>query len=338
MKTPNKKNLLVAITMFLAGTVIAQDIHFSQFYETPLYRNPALAGIVTGDVRVQMVYRTQWNSVSNAYKTGSVNAEYKVPVGNGNDFLTMGALVFYDRAGTVNLTTTHVMPALNFHKSISNDRNVYVSAGFMAGWVQRRFDRSKMTTNSQYDGLGDGETFDATQYSYLDGSAGVSFNAGISQNPEDNMYLGIAYSHFNKPKNSFYANEQVILNPKMLFSGGVRFGVSESSYLTIEADHSRQGTYRETVGGIMFGKKLGDNFEKPDYAVQAGMFLRWNDALIPTMKIDYKPYAFALSYDVNISKLKPSSYGRGGFELSFTYIGFLDRDNSSLNAVRCPRF
>jgi hypothetical protein len=46
----------------------------------------------------------------------------------------------------------------------------------------------------------------------------------------------------------------------------------------------------------------------------------------------------AFSYDANISKLKTSSYGRGGFEISISYIGFLDRNNSTVNAVLCPRF
>jgi hypothetical protein len=40
------------------------------------------------------------------------------------------------------------------------------------------------------------------------------------------------------------------------------------------------------------------------------------------VKLDYNPFSVAISYDVNISKLKPSSYGRGGYELSISYIGF----------------
>ena len=67
---------------------LSQDIHFSQFFEAPLLRNPSLAGIYRGDIRVQGVYRDQWNSFTNAYRTGSINAEYKMPVGKGNDFMT----------------------------------------------------------------------------------------------------------------------------------------------------------------------------------------------------------------------------------------------------------
>jgi hypothetical protein len=72
---------------------MAQDIHFSQIFETPLLRNPALAGIFSGDVRMQSVYRSQWNSITDAYHTTSLNAEYKMPVGQGDDHLTIGAQV-----------------------------------------------------------------------------------------------------------------------------------------------------------------------------------------------------------------------------------------------------
>ncbi|WP_315820657.1 type IX secretion system membrane protein PorP/SprF [Paraflavitalea speifideaquila] len=56
-------------------------------------RNPSLAGIYSGDIRIQGVYRDQWNSFTNAYRTGSLNAEYKMPAGRGDDFLTLGGQV-----------------------------------------------------------------------------------------------------------------------------------------------------------------------------------------------------------------------------------------------------
>jgi type IX secretion system PorP/SprF family membrane protein len=317
----------------------AQDIHFSQFFEAPLWRNPSLAGIYTGDVRVQAVYRDQWNSITNAYRTGSLNAEYKMPVGKGDDFFTTGIEILYDKAGTIGWTSTHILPALNYHKSLSSDRNRYLSLGFMGGMVQRRFDRSKMTTNSQYDGLGDGESLTNPQYTYLDGSVGMSYNSNLNDNPDDNFFLGAAYHHFNRPSNSFYRDANIELNPKWVFSAGLKFGVSDYAYLTIQADQSMQGSFSETVAGAMYGLKLGGDPAHPDYTIHAGAFLRWNDALIPVVKLDYSPFSVALSYDVNISKLKQSSYGRGGVELSVSYIGFISRlDKSSINSTLCPRF
>ena len=96
----------------LCGRVQAQDMHFSQFFEAPLFRNPSLAGLFTGDIRVQMVYRDQWNSFTNAYKSGSFNAEYKMPVGKGDDFLTTGIQVLYDKAGTAGLPPLIFYPHL----------------------------------------------------------------------------------------------------------------------------------------------------------------------------------------------------------------------------------
>ena len=123
------------ILFFLATclSVSGQDVHFSQFFEAPLWRNPSLAGIFTGDIRVQAVYRDQWNNVTKAYRTTSVNAEVKMPVGNMSDFVTLGLQLLQDRAGTVGLTTTHVLPAINYHKSLSTEKNRYLSLGFTGG-------------------------------------------------------------------------------------------------------------------------------------------------------------------------------------------------------------
>ncbi|MEI9908615.1 MAG: hypothetical protein WDO71_02480 [Bacteroidota bacterium] len=51
----------------------------------------------------------------------------------------------------------------------------------------------------------------------------------------------------------------------------------------------------------MYGLKIGGDPEQPDYVIHAGTLLRWNDALIPAIKLDYNPFSFTLSYDVNIS-------------------------------------
>jgi len=119
----------------------------------------------------------------------------------------------------------------------------------------------------------------------------------------------------------------------------VKFNIDDFSYLTLQADQSFQGPFAETIGGALYSYKLGDFVEEnPLYTIHAGAFLRWQDALIPVLKLERRPVAVAISYDVNISPLKTASQGRGGFEISVAYIGFLNRENSSLDKVLCPRF
>jgi type IX secretion system PorP/SprF family membrane protein len=331
--------------MIIPGiTCLSQDIHFSQFSETPLLRNPALAGIFTGDVRIQAVFRNQWNSVTVPYQTSSLNGEYKLPVGHGDDFITIGGAILYDKAGTIGLSSTTVLPTLDFHKSLSTEKNMYLSAGFSAGIVQKRFDPSKVTTNSQFDGmdyspvLGNGETFDRNQYLYFDGAAGVSFNSQIGDNTDNNFYLGFAYHHFNKSAMvSFYDHSDNTLTPKMVFSGGLKMSVDDYAYVTLYGDYSVQGVYSETIGGALYTLRLDDP-ENPRYSISGGGFIRWADAFIPVVKLEIAPLSFALSYDINVSELKTASQSRGGFEVSVSYQRFVNRENSTTNAERCPRF
>lgn len=334
----NRQLLLLAISCLLTLASFSQDIHFSQFFETPLYRNPALAGIVNADVRVQGVFRSQWNSITNAYKTTSLNAEYKLPVGV-DDYMTVGVQLFHDKAGTTNLTTTQFLPAINYHKSLSDEKSVYLSVGFMGGLVQRRVDRSLMTTNSTYEGHGDGESDQLqNQYSYFDGSTGISLNTQITDNPENMLVLGAAYHHFTKPKNSFFNNETIAVPSKMVFSADAKLAVGEQFTTTIHNDFLTQGPYREVISGALVGYKIGAYSDEPDAIVRMGGFYRWGDSFIPVVQLDYRPFSVSLSYDVNMSKLRSASFGKGGYELGVTYAGFLDREYSSANATKCPRF
>jgi type IX secretion system PorP/SprF family membrane protein len=323
----------------------AQDVHFSQFFEAPLWRNPSLAGLFAGDVRFQGVFRTQWGAVTVPYQTGSLNGEYKMPVGGANDFLTLGGQIVYDRAGTTRFTTTSLLPAINYHKALSGERNTYLSLGFMGGMVQRSIDRSKITTASQYDGSGYNPFLDINedvasyQTTYGDASVGMSFNSQIGESAYDNFFIGAAYHHFNRPANSFYRTPSIELNPKWVYSLGLRLGITPHTYLDVEADYSWQGTYTEILGGALVGFALsGYDFSESVYNIHFGAFARWGDAIIPVVKMDFLPFSAAFSYDMNISQLRAASQGRGGFEFSISYRGFSDRDNSSKNAVLCPRF
>jgi type IX secretion system PorP/SprF family membrane protein len=335
------RNLFILLALNLAAD--SQDIHFSQFYETPLLRNPALAGIFSGDVRMESVYRNQWQNNAVPYQTGSFSSEFKLPIGKTDDFITLGGEILYDKAGSIALTATHVLPAINYHKSLSHERNMYISLGFMAGIVQRSLDRNKITTNNQFDGngfngsLSNGETFSRASYTYFDGSTGMSFNSQVGDNKNNNMYLAIAYQHFNKPSNiSFYSNPDDELRPKWVYSGGLKMSTSIDSYIGFQADYSTQGPYTELIAGTMFTKDL-DDIDNPKYLIDAGVFLRWQNAAIPVIKLEAKPLAISFSYDIVIAQSAFATNSNGAFEMALTYQKYFDH-NPSKNALRCPKF
>jgi len=85
----NLRILVSVIGIFSAVTLTkAQDIHFSQFYMSPLNLNPALTGVMNCNTRMVANYRNQWAAVlqANAYNTYSVSYDQKIPVGRSDYF------------------------------------------------------------------------------------------------------------------------------------------------------------------------------------------------------------------------------------------------------------
>jgi type IX secretion system PorP/SprF family membrane protein len=339
------RNLSIALLLVVSNTN-AQDLHFSQFYEAPMLRNPALAGIFSGDFRAQAIYRSQWASVTVPYKTGSINMEYKKPIGNLNDFLTIGGQVAYDQAGLSNFKTSQILPQLTFHKSLNGNKNSYLSLGAMAGYVQRSIDPNKITTDNQFTGAGynpalaSGESIINYSLGYFDASIGLSYNASFGEepNPYNNFFIGAAIHHLNRPNNSFYRNPASELFIKYVISTGLKMLVDDKSYFTIHADYNTQGGFQEIIGAALYTTAIDGNLDEAQYKISAGTMLRWKDAIIPVIKLDIKRMAVAFSYDVNTSQLKAASQSRGAFELSITSTSFFDRNNSTKNALRCPSF
>jgi type IX secretion system PorP/SprF family membrane protein len=338
------KKLILNLMVLLTGYAgFSQDLHFSQFSETPLLRNPALAGIFLGDIRIQGVNRSQWGSVTTPFQTTSLGIEYKRGIGKSEDFISFGGEILHDKAGTISYTTTSVMPVFNYHKSLSEEQNSYLSAGFMAGIVQKRFDRSKVTTDAQFNGntfdasSSDGEKLLNNNFYYLDGSAGISYNRQIGEYRENNFYIAAAYHHFNQSaRQSFYGTDKTSLAPKLVFSGAIKMAVAEGAAASFYADYTSQGKSREIMTGLLYSYIL-DDVDNPTYLIEGGLYYRWKDALIPVLKLDYKPFIISVSYDVNISSLKTASNYRGGFELSITYQSFFATDYSTRYATHCPK-
>jgi type IX secretion system PorP/SprF family membrane protein len=335
---------LLCFLIYFGSIVCAQDIHLSQFFETPLLRNPALAGIFTGDVRVQGVYRDQWRAVGYAYTTKTLSAEYKFVLPESNDYMTVGLQAFYDMAGATRLNTVELLPAINFHKSLSADKNMFLSAGFAAGVVQRNFDDKKLTFDNQYfNGSFDptapsGENFSYFKARFADLATGLSFNSSLFNG--GNFYLGASVYHFNKPAKR-YNEVQFFLEPKFQGNAGVKTPLGVQTELLFEANYLKQGSYSETIAGGELMYYLTDMSESANIkslAFGAGAFIRLNDAIIPVLKLNYNNMEVSFSYDVNISRLSAATTGRGGYEVSLSYKGFTQSPNSSLNMVRCPRF
>lgn len=253
--------------------------------------------------------------------------------------------MFHDVAGSSRLKTTQFMPAVNFHKSLDAEKNRYLSLGFMGGFVQRQFDGKNLTFDNQYTLRGydpfapTGEQFSGLQRTIADVAVGLSYNSQLGE--YGNYFIGAALWHFNEPTERF-VQEEVRLSPKWQFNAGAKFMASEMIQIHAEANYLIQGAYTELLVGALASYVITENSDRDNgmqrMAVSMGAFVRLNDAFIPVAKLEYNQFALGFSYDVNTSQLRTASQGRGGYELTMSYRGFTSGRNSSLDAIRCPRF
>lgn len=327
--------------LFPALVVQGQDIHFSQFYEFPLIRNPALAGIFSGNFRLTGAYRNQWQSVTVPYRTMAVSGECKMLRGfSTGDFITTGIQATNDVAGDSKLQRTQVFPVVNYHKLLNEDKTSFISLAFMGGPVNQRFDATKLVFDDQYvNGAYSAsnptrQQFSNTGFTYWDASVGISFKTSIANNI--NMYIGGGLFHITEPKVAFTTAYDVRLNRKWGVNGGLSAWINKMDKIVFYADYFMQGGNRMIQGGGLYSHNFDENGDETALSAAVGGVFRWKDAFVPIIKLYTHQLGIGLSYDVNISKLITASQFRGGFELSLSYIGLWQRLAESLEKVECP--
>ncbi len=339
-----RKTLFGIILLFTPTIIWAQDVHFSQFYETTILRNPALTGIFSEDYKIATNYRTQWGTVSQPFVTQQICYEGKIVTNpNTSDFFSYGLLANMDQAGSIQMKNFGVYPSLSFNKSLEDVYHSFLSVGFTGGYVQRSFDPARITTNNQYQGGGydpnapTGEGQLNNKLNYFDLGAGINFSGGAGEYNQSTYFVGVSAYHLTKPKNSFYNNAQVKIDTRYNACAGLTYRFDENYGLLMQAEYQIQGKYNELVfGGLLHWKKSSEYASEPVFVAYIGSFYRLNDALIPVVKIDYMRYSIGFSYDVNVSKLNPASYMRGGMEISLVETGLFHENERG--KTLCPHF
>ncbi len=338
------RKLLAILFLFIALQCSSQDFTFSQFYEQPLLRNPALAGIFNGDLRVSVQYRDQWGAITVPFRTASLSIENKISVGKKDDFLTMGAQMSMDGAGDIRLKRTQILPALNYHKSLNENKDSYLSLAFMGGPVFSQFDPTQIKFGDQYRAGSFSssnptmQVLSGTGYNYWDLSTGISYTTEMGTGLR--FYIAAGISHVNKPViKSLATTINDAIMPKYSFNVGINGKINDKDYITAFVDYFSQNGSRQIIGGVLYGLSTTTNYvsEEPNI-LYFGSFVRWGDAVIPVVKMSFNHMTIGVSYDVNISSLKTSSNWRGGLELSMSYTNFLKIRSSSAEHMRCVRF
>ena len=339
----NLKILIPALLVTGVLPLFAQDIHFSQFDASPLNLNPALTGFFTGKHRFAVNHKSQWASVTTPFQTFSASYDTRLlkRKHRRKDMIGTGITFYRDIAGDSDFGTLQANLSLSYIKGLNNFNNHFLSAGLMAGAAQRNLKFSKLSFDNQFNGeyydpsLYSGENLSAENFFYFD--IGVGLYWFYQTRSRLNFSAGFAAFHLNKPNQSHLNNKDIILNPRYVAHAGAQIEAGRKVDLVPGLQIMNQGKYYEYVLGSMV--KLIINDEPDNYiSVNMGLYMRYNDAAIAVLGMDYKRVTAGISYDINYSGLRTASDLRGGFEFSLIYILGEKTGRKVIRKMYCPIF
>jgi type IX secretion system PorP/SprF family membrane protein len=322
-----KKGFLLLICCFSMLKGRAQDNVYSQFFNAPIYLNPALNGQFDGDLRVTANYRNQWSSVGNLnYMNASI--DYNIPRFGGG----VGLMLNRSNEGTAAFVRNSIAGVYSY--SVGSD-NYTLSFGLQAGITNRQVDFSKLIFADQID----------ARAGYMQGSASNAevpvfnnkyfFDSGLGVNlVTGNVMLGAALFHLNQPDESFTGTPSAL---PMRLTAHASYRINLDPYDNIDdADKSY------IIPSVVFYKQayastINGGFEYKRKNISAGLWYRTDNqggsnAIVVSLVFDLlfnrdsgEKLRFGLSHDASTSKVGYSNTS-GTTEGSLSYQTPLTRD------------
>ena len=322
----------------------AQDLHFSQFMNSPLTTNPANTGFIPdGDYRLGVNYRNQWASVMAVpYKTMSAFGDVQIMKDRlENGWVGLGGVVLKDVAGSGNLTSTKVYGSVAYHQMLGYSS--LLSLGFNVGYANKQINTTHLRFPDQFDGfffdnkLPTSAQLNRNSVGYLDMQVGMNY----AYFPTERVYVntGLSVHHVNRPRESFFESDDASFDNRLsrryigFLNGSLMINdqwiINPNAYFTMQSKAS------ELVVGANANYNLSGDGE---YQLIGGLYYRSNESVIPLIGLGYKDFMLSFTYDATMSTLKNYNGTRGAMEFSLIKQGVFSTYNGNRRQSICPTF
>ncbi len=331
-----KTHFLSILLIWVGIGLHGQDLHYSQFYNSPQNLNPALTGVFNGSQRYNLSLRDQWRFVPVPWTTFSGAFDSNILPVNKDYFYGWGINFNYDKQGDSRL----VLAGLNLSGSITKelDKKNLITAGAMLGFARRGFNLTELTWDKQWDGIqfnsggASGENFDLSAVSFLETGAGINYR--WQKNTRTKIDAGIGAFHLYQPKTDFYTTDDKRLPMHLSLTAMGSFKIINALDLQLNVMQQLQTTYRESlfgaIGKIYLNQKRGSETQ-----LYLGLGYRTAGSFIPSVALQFRQWYVGFSYDVDNTTINNAlNSKRGGPEFHVRYIFSKVRPLSQRKA--CP--
>jgi type IX secretion system PorP/SprF family membrane protein len=324
------RKLLFIPVLFISFLSFGQDVHFSQFMNSSFLYNPGNTGLINGEHRFLVNYRSQWAGVADPYNTYSFTYDTKIFKKMTNKAqMGLGLGAFKDVAGDTEFGTTSILFSSSAMLKLDNFNTL--SVGLQGGVMQNSIN-SNMRWGNQYDGNGYNAALSSNESGLVDATpfvgdfnAGVVWNYGTSEatitsNDLFSAQLGLSVNHLSRQRIKITDFNEKIYN-RFTFHGKSFIGINNSPYAFIPGFiYQKQGPSAELVLGGYGRTKLKNESRYTgifkESALSIGLFYRVGDALIPKLGFEIFNFNIGASYDLTTSGLS----GGNAMEFSIQYL------------------
>ncbi len=321
---------LLLITLSAMGIICAQDCQaqdpqFSQFYASPIYLNPALAG-GTDRSRMGVNYRNQWPSLTHSFRTISAYIDYFSKAFESG----VGIIINEHKESFLDFTSREIGAVYSYKMPIAS--GVVFRSGFQLSYFQKNVNFDELVFGNQIDidngqVIGpSGEVLDrGLTVNFLSASAG-----GILYT--SNFWLGAAVHHINQPNQSLVDAESKLSRKYSIHSGyklflkkGRRLRTVEYQFqersATFAVNYKSQGGFNQLdVGLQLYFQPLVLGAWYRGIPVQSVNRIIKNESIIFLTGLELsKDLAFGYSYDYTVSQLAGSTGGAHEFSITYTF-------------------
>lgn len=307
-----RKLVSILLTLTACTTLVAQDPQLSQYYASPLFTNPAMAGAAR-KYRLTLNARDQYTALQNNYKTAVVGFDAYVPkIKSG-----FGMVSMYDVAGDGYLTTTSISAIYSYNLEINRDWAF--NAAIQGGVLQRRYDFSKFVFGDMIDPVR-GPVLQTAEKQGVEQRSTVNFAAGgLLYNSR--MYFGAALHNLTEPNMSFYSPDKddpaLVVPRKLTLHGGYNIYLTKSRYDDQRVILSpnilfmqQRNFYQMNLGCYVKQKALTLGAWYRQTSANGDAVIMLVGFRLPGVKIGY-------SYDAIISSAKTATVGSHEISLGF---------------------
>ncbi len=337
---------LLALSFLTIKNLDAQDIHFSQYWASPLNLNPALTGVIDKNVRFTAIYRNQWFHL-NSFSTYSVSVDGNLFRNKlGGSLLGVGGSFYQDFEGNGEFKNTGVNFNLAYNQRFGNRKvNHYLGLGLGAAFFSKQINLRNLIYGNLFENNNNTDPLDVFNYksvNLFDFGAGINYFMSIKE--RHSMGLGFAVQHIAQPNVSFDGNQDDVMYRK--------FSVNASGKILLNNDFigliptflfQNQGPH----GEIDFGGYVMFLFDPDsDGALYVGAQYRLSryqkntyasDAIILGLRGTYKALDIGFAYDLTTSNLRNSKAFFGGPEV-YAIVAFGENNSRSREKLNCPKF